>query len=170
MDSVENLCLVFSPRTMSLALWCQDMIAASVGGGFKLDEIYGNLSVRFSMRVTIERKLFINTSTIVATRGKLMAKSRQPTASLSPTVRAFANRCSLTFVGSTLVMILRSNYSIVLKDRWLNELTCFTGRRTQCPNSCQVEVQTFPLYLIGTFGKTAMTFLLLEARRSPWGL
>ena len=73
------------------------------------------MNVRFSIRVTIERKLFINTSTIVAILGKLMAKSRQPTASFSPSVRAFANRCSLTFVGSTLLMILRSYYSIVLK-------------------------------------------------------
>ena len=115
--------------------------------------------------------LFINTSTIVAILGKLMAKSRQPAASFSPSVHTFANKSSLTFIGSTLLIILKSYYSIVLKDRRSNEFTCFTGlRRTQCPNSCQVEIQTFPLYLIGTFGKTAKTFLLLEARTSPWGL
>ena len=39
------------------ALWCQEMIAVHVGGGFKLDEFYGNLKVRFSMRVKDERKL-----------------------------------------------------------------------------------------------------------------
>ena len=73
------------------------MIAASVGGGFKLDEIYGNLSVRFSMRVTIERKLFINTSTIVATRGKHDGKIQAANCFIEPNRTCFRKQMLVNF-------------------------------------------------------------------------
>ena len=74
----------------------------------ELNEILWNFVIRFWVSIKQEGSfviLFITSSTILE---KLIANSRQPTASLSPSSRALAKRCSFTIVVNAFEISLTS--------------------------------------------------------------